>query len=165
MSVRGDKRTVEWYRPALLGRMVLVWVVGVMMIGIGMVSSGIAFDPTGRFSSGLQTVCLLGGVSCTVSGALFGLLGMLRVLAVDPVWLLLRLDGVVFYSHGDEVFIPWQSLKGVRWVERCLILESEQVPDIRIRHRFMGISGPDLVARIIEVQRQALMGVLQQRMD
>ena len=164
MSVDRDERTVEWYRPAMLGRMVMVWVVGVMMIGVGMVSSGVAFDQTGRFSSGLQLVCLLGGVASTVSGALFGLLGILRVLAVDPIWLLLRLDGVVYFNDGEEVFISWQSLKAVRWVDRILVLESEHVPDIQIRHRFMGISGPDLVSRIQEVQRQALMGVLQQRM-
>lgn len=164
MSTAYNERTVEWYRPALLGRMALVWMVGVMLIGFGMLASGIAFDPTGRFPEELQFACLILGVLGTVGGALFGLLGILRLLATDPVWLLLRLDGVVFHDHSQEVKVQWSALKAVRWEDRSLKLVREDGPEVVIEYTFMGISGPDLAKRIVEIQRQALMGVLQQRM-
>lgn len=164
MAPPSHERTVEWYRPVMLGRMVAVWLVGVLLIGFGVVSSAIAFDPTGRFPRDVQAVSLVLGVLCTVGGALFGLLGILRVLSADPVWLLIRLDGVVFHTQHDEISVPWQGLLGARWDGRALVLDREGAPPLVIRYRFMGISGPDLAARIVELQRQALMGVLQQRM-
>lgn len=164
MAALSHERTVEWYRPVMLGRMVAVWLVGVMLIGFGVVSSAIAFDPTGRFPPDLQAVALAAGVLCTVGGALFGLLGILRVLSADPVWLLIRLDGVVFHTQDEETTIPWQQLQGARWEDRVLLLDRDRAAPLEIRYRFMGISGPDLAARITELQRQALMGVLRQRM-
>ncbi|MEL6349850.1 MAG: hypothetical protein AAFV53_42500 [Myxococcota bacterium] len=157
--------TVEWYRPVLLGRMIAIWLGGVMLIGFGMVSSAIAFDPTGRFPEMVQAVSLVAGVLATVSGALFGLIGILRVLAADPVWLLVRLDGLLYHTDHEERFIPWQGLRTARWADRRLILEEDDQEPLVIGYRFMGISGPDLARRIRELQRQALLGVLQQRTD
>ena len=165
MSQQSTERTLEWYRPALLGRLVLVWLVGAFFIGLGVVSSALAFDLTGRFPPEVQRIGLAVGVTCTVGGALFGLLGILRVLSADPVWLLLREDAVVFHAQDEEVTISWQALSGARWTGRVLILERDGGAPVEIRCRFMGTSGPALAARITEVQRQALMGVLCQRLE
>lgn len=153
---------MEWYRPALLGRMLAVWLVGVMLIGLGMMSGAIGFNTGGQFPALVQTIAAVVGVLSAVSGALVGLLGFLRLLSADPIWLLVRLDGVVYHTDREEVFVPWQSLKGAHG-ERRLVLEREGAAPLDIPHQFMGISGGDLAARLLELQRQALMGVLRQR--
>ncbi|MFT4980148.1 MAG: hypothetical protein ACI8S6_006060, partial [Myxococcota bacterium] len=107
MVTPADERTVEWYRPVLLGRLVLVWLVGVVLIGTGVVLSALSFDLTGRFLPRFQAITLFSGILCTISGSLVGLLGILRVLSADPVWLVIRLDGVVFRTEDEEVMIPW----------------------------------------------------------
>ncbi|MFT4978805.1 MAG: hypothetical protein ACI8S6_004715 [Myxococcota bacterium] len=52
----------------------------------------------------------------------------------------------------------------VRWEGRTLLLERDGGETVEVRYRLMGTSGPELAARILELQRQALMGVLRQRL-
>ena len=160
---RLPENAVEWYRPVLLGRMVTVWLGGVMLIGLGLVLGGVGFRSGTQIPALVQGLAALGGVLSTISGALVALLGMLRLLSADPIWLLVRLDGLVYHTDQEEVFVPWQGLTGARSEPPGLVLEREGGAPLLIPHRFMGTTGPELAARLLELQRQALMGVLRQR--
>lgn len=151
---------IEWYRPGLLGSIIAVWSAGALLMTIGVLACAVAIDNSGRVPlMWARTAGLVGGLG-TISGALVGLLGILRVLSGDPVCLVLRSDGVLFQEHGEAVHIPWEQLLGCRSEGRDLIIEREGDRALRIRHRFMGASSAVLAVRIPDVQRQVLLGVV-----
>jgi hypothetical protein len=158
--VRREAFHIEWYRPGLLGAILAVWVVGVSLMTVGVLGCAVALDNTGRIPLLWQHIAGVVGGAGTISGALVGLLGVLRVLSRDPVCLLLRRDGVLLRIEQEETFIAWEALTGCRVEDRALVLEREGLPAVTTRHRFMGASPEQLAARIREVQRQALLGVL-----
>ena len=151
---------IEWYRPGLLGSIIAVWSVGAVLMTIGVLACAVAIDNTGRVPLVWARIAgLIGGLG-TISGALVGLLGILRVLSRDPVCLVLRRDGIVLRERDEETIIPWERLMGCRSEGRVLVLKREGEEPLRIRHRFMGASSAVLAQRIPEVQRQVLLGVL-----
>ena len=155
-----DPYDIEWYRPGLLGAILAVWSVGAILMTIGVLGCAVAIDNTGRVPLIWARIAGVVGGLGTISGALVGLLGILRVLSRDPVCLVLRRDGVLFREQDDVIIIPWERLLGCRSEGRVLILEREADEALRIRHRFMGASSSVLAQRIPEIQRQVLLGGL-----
>jgi hypothetical protein len=154
---------IEWYRPAMLGRLLIIWAVAICLMSTGVLASAVALDNTGRIPLVWQRIAGVIGGFGTLSGALVGLLGVLRLLSQDPVCLLLRRDGVSLRVEQDETFIAWEALSGCKGAGRVLILERDGAAPVITRQRFMGVTAELLAARILAVQRMALLGVLDMR--
>ena len=147
----------------MLGRLLSIWAVAICLMSVGVLASAAALDNTGRIPLMWQRIAgVIGGLG-TLSGALVGLLGVLRLLSRDPVCLLLRRDGVSLRVEQDETFIAWEALSGCRGEGRVLTLERDGAASVSTRERFMGVTTEQLAARILAVQRLALLGVLDMR--
>jgi len=152
---------VEWYRPPLWGRLFLAWLAATALLGVGVVGIAVAWDGTGRVPRGVQWVAGSVGGLCTVLGATGGIFGIMRMLSQDDRYLLVRGDGLVVAGAPDDAcFVPWRALSDIRLDGRMLVLERQDDEPVTLPARFMGTKPDALVARLSQLRRDALLGVL-----
>ena len=136
-----------------------MWCVASVFLAVGLLTMAVYFDQTERFVDYKMWAITI-GLLCTFFGAGIGFYGIFRLMAQDDRILMLRTDGLFFLDNDRLELISWQQLENVTWEDRGLNVFEEGGRTVRISARFIGISGPNLVLRIKDVQRKALLGVL-----
>lgn len=164
MSARPPGEVVEWFRPPVWGRLLLAWLVATGLLGVGVTSIALAWDGTGRVPEWAQWVAGVVGAICTVAGATGGIFGIMRMLAREDAYLLVRTDGLVLADPGGgQTFIPWRGMASIALEQGHLHVEREDAEPLRVRARFMGITPEALLERLERHRRHALLGVLRRR--
>ena len=164
MAARSPGSVVEWFRPPVWGRLLLAWMIATGLLGIGVTAIALAWDGTGRVPDWVQWVAGVVGTVCTVAGATGGIFGIMRMLAREDAYLLVRTDGLVVADpRGGQTFLPWRGMPVISLEEGHLWFGREDAEPLRVRARFMGITPEALLDRLERHRRDALLGVLRRK--
>ncbi len=159
-SARQDP-VVEWYRPRLLGRLLLAWLGASSLLGAGSIGVALALDGSGRVPESWRIPSLIVGVAGTVLGAVGGIFGIVRLISQDDRYLLVRRSGIEVADGGPApTVVPWARLTAATVDQRCIVLGREGEEPLRIGATYQGISRQRLAERLLELRRQALLGTL-----
>ena len=150
---------VEWFRVDPWPRIRAVLVVGPPAVSLGGIVIAVSFLT--RASMTMRVEAAAAGFVLVAGGALYGMLGMSRVLRED-VYLALRTDGVALQEPRGETLVPWDDLEDARWdaARGSLVLSRAGGTEVAVARRFAGIEGPALAARILSTRRKAAMNLL-----
>lgn len=164
MATRPPGDVIEWFRPPVWGRLLLSWFVATGLLGVGVTCIALAWDGTGRVPGWVQWIAGAVGAGCTVFGATGGIFGIMRMLQREDAYLLVRTDGLVVADPGgDQTFVPWRGMPAIVLEDGHLHFGRADAEPLRVRARFMGITAPDLHARLERHRRDAHLGVLRRR--
>ena len=142
----------------------LAWLVATGLLGVGVTGIAVAWDGTGRIPDSVQWVAGVVGALCTVFGATGGIFGIMRMLAREDAYLLVRSDGIVLADPaGDQTFFPWRGMPVIALEEGQLVLGRADAVPVRVRARFMGITAEALHERLERHRRDALIGTLRRK--
>jgi hypothetical protein len=152
-------RIVEWYRADPWPRMRRALLVGPAVLTLGGVVVAASFLTHQPLNVRIGAAVL--GLALVLSGALFSVVGMQRILR-DEVSLALRTDGVALRVAGGETLVLWDSLAQVRWDEarRELVMERLELGPLVVAQVFAGIAGPELALRLLQTKRKVAMNLL-----
>jgi hypothetical protein len=164
MPSRPPGDVIEWFRPPVWGRLLLAWFVATGLLGIGVTSIALAWDGTGRVPEWVQWVAGVVGTICTVLGATGGIFGIMRMLAREDAYLLVRTDGLVIADpDGGQTFVPWRGMPAIALEDGHLHLGRADDDPLRVRARFMGVTAEELHKRLERHRRDAHLGVLRRK--
>jgi len=154
---------LEWHRVSVLGRLFVLWTTAVGFLFAGMIGTGLhLFGPP---SLGEETRFVAGilGWPSAVLGPVIGIIGILQVLTTDNRAIVVLREGLRLQGFGDHADIPWADLRDVkvvgRWPRQRLQLTTVYHPSVLLPANWIGRSGADLAARLLEIRRRALLGV------
>lgn len=152
---------LEFYRPRLLGRVVAAWLVASTLLCVGVVSLALVWDSTGKLPDEWKGIAFGCGVGTTVTGAVGGIFGILRILSADDSYLLVRGAGLeVSSGSGSPTFLPWRDIQAITIEQGQLVLQVEAGSAVPVGRAFQGIRLAALAERLSEIRRKALLGAL-----
>lgn len=152
---------LEWYRPRLLGRLFLAWLAASGMLLVGVVALGMALDTTGRVPADWRGIALGCGVGGTVTGAVGGIFGILKLVSEDDRYLLVRGGGLEISSgSGTPAFYPWRQIQRIEVDAGQLLLHPAEGDPQPLGRSFQGIRLHALAERLTDLRRKALLGAL-----
>jgi hypothetical protein len=152
---------LEFYRPRLLGRVVAAWLVASGLLCVGVVTLALVWDSTGKLPDDWKGIALGCGVGTTVTGAVGGIFGILRILSADDSYLLVRGAGLeVSSDSGDPTFLPWKTIEAIVVEQGQLVLQVQEGAPLAVGRAFQGIRLAALADRLSEIRRKALLGAL-----
>lgn len=150
-----QRHTLEWYRADQTPRILRTSARGGGLVLLGVLLTGVALGgvvPSGAAAWSLGAV----GATATLAGPLYTL-GAFQKLMTHDVYVAVTGEGVCVNQGLRQLRVAWDDLREVRWEPRPpgLVLEHPDGTE-RLVHRFYGISGPDLAARLNHFKRRAL---------
>lgn len=152
---------IEWYRPRLLGRLLLAWLLSCGLLGAGSVGVAVAWDSTGRVPEAWRPVALAVGVLGTVFGAVGGIFGIVRLVSQDDRYLLVRTTGVEVVSGGEPPrFVAWRGIGAIEVERGRVVLRLHDAAPLRLVDAYQGIGAVHLAERLTDLRRRALLGAL-----
>jgi hypothetical protein len=152
-------RILEWFRADPWPGMRRVLIAGPSLLTLGGMVIAVSFlssvSREVRIDTSAAGFALIGG------GALVTMFGMGRILR-DDSYVALRTDGISIRVGGDETFVPWDAVKGVRWdpSRSVLVLERDGAPPIAVERGFARTPGPAVADRIEQTRRRAALNML-----
>lgn len=150
-----SRKLVDWYRVDPTPRVAHVLAIAVPMIFIGCVCLALAW--IGRQeTAGLRWVFACVGALSNVGGPVYAIVGLRRVLTYDE-YVAMRSDGLEVRLEAHSAFYDWESLDELVLDERGGIA----LPDayVVLPARFSGIDARELVRRIEQQRKRALLGL------
>jgi len=154
-------RPVEWYRNSPIKGVLIVAGFSFLTIMISVFILAGGLDNSGRVPIEWQPWMLMSGMCMVIFGVSAACYGFFRVLANEGVYVELQTKGLLLRMKDKEDFYHWQSIERVEYQSKTMVVFIENGPSISITQSFLGISSPDLVTRILEFQRKALLGTIQ----
>lgn len=167
MTPAADPDVLEWHRASVLGRVLVLWAVGVVCEMVGLVGTGVALTEPINVHPSWYLPAALVGFPAAVMGPLTGIVGVLWVLTRDEPLLVVTRAGLRLDAAAPGDVWAWRSLSHVA-VEGagprrrlCLTVTTEDGAESRVRlpGYWTGISAQALADRLIEIKRRALLGV------
>lgn len=154
---------LEWHRVSVLGRLIALWTIAVGFLFAGMVGTGLHLFAPPSLGDDARFVAAVLGWPSAVLGPVIGIMGILQVLTTDNRAIVVLRDGLRLQGFQHHAVIPWADLRDVkvvgRWPHRHLQLVTDQHPNLLLPAHWIGRSGPELAARLLEIRRRALLGV------
>lgn len=162
-----DRNILEWHRVSVLGRVAVLWAIAVCFIFAGMVGTGLhLFAPPSLHPDARWLAGLLGWPSA-VLGPVVGIVGIVRVLAGEQRALVVCRQELRFEGFGTIAPVAWRDLSSLevvgRWPRRrlrVLAQRGDHTESIDLPGAWIGLSPRRLCARIMEIRRRALLGVV-----
>ena len=150
---------VEWYRPNPLPRLIRLGIVtgsimicGVLVMAFGYDATPSYFIENSEAWIGVGMLFVIGGVSGTVYG-------VWRIHSKEEIYLQLERKGLVYVSGNQQTEIAWQAITDIGVVDKGIEINFDTNQSIRIEAHFIGIDHHSLKSRLIEVKRNALLGI------
>lgn len=151
---------VEWYRLDQSGYIARVLGLGAVFVALGsfMVAAGIA--PI-AFPGGAPAALFFVGIAFVAGGPLFSIFGLRRLMN-DDAYIALRTDGLLVNLPDHEELVPWTDVSEVLFdpPSQRIALAREGAAPVFVSGRMAGITPAALAARIKDVHRKALFGLL-----
>ncbi len=142
----------------MLGHLIPLWLVAATLVSAGGVGTGLHLFGELVVSPAQQALAGLIGWPCALIGPALGIGGTARTLTAEDRALRLSPDGLGWVEGGAERLTPWARVAGASWSKAGLLIEIVDGEPLRLPARWLGIRGPALAARVLELRRRALLG-------
>lgn len=154
MATRPEARIVDWYRADAWPRMRRILVIGPFVLTAGGLVIALSFLT--RQALDVRIVAAAVGFALIFGGAVSTLLVMHKILR-DEVSLVIRTDGVAVQDAQGEALVAWDDLSGASWdgARGALVIERASAGPLVVARTFVGHTGPELAARILQQKRRA----------
>ena len=150
---------IAWYRPNPIPQLLGIGTISAVLMVAGVIIMAFGIDQSGRVAEEWRNPAIVIGVIIVITGVLHACIRFYKTLEADKTVLVLNQDGIEYHHQGTAQQISWRQLKHIHYGEDGLELKSSSTHTLRIKERFLGISGPKLADKIKEVQHQILLGV------
>lgn len=159
-DLRSFGTMIEWYRPKLMGRVLLIWLVSSGLVTLGSLLVGFAFLMQDWIGLDLQVVMIVSGIVCTLGGTFYGFFRMPRLLQEER-YLALFQRGLLIREFDWYSFVLWDDLMELSCQDpkNPLSIHLRGGDSFSVGMRFLDITQTELVKRVNQIRRKAQMGL------
>ncbi len=159
-DLRSYGSIIEWHRFRLMGRVLFIWFRSSGVVTLGFFLVGLSFLSLEWLGLGLRVLLGCLGGALTLTGALYGLFGMHRLLREER-YLALFQRGLLLREYETYSFVLWGDLMEATYepMSHTLFLHLRSGERLPVSMRFLDIEQKELSKRVNQIRRKAQMGL------
>jgi hypothetical protein len=154
-----DPSLVLWFRQDVRRAVRAAWLRAFVFVFLAM---AFLTAPLSAWESptALQVVGWIFGGACLVTGPIYLMVRLQRILAPD-IYLAVHRGGVSWHDEADNRFVAWDQIREVRAREGSagIVLELDGQEDLVVAEAFVDVTSAELAELLTELLQKALLGL------